>query len=93
MAADADHDRVINTDRDRLIVRGREGDELRLRPWLEGANAEGFNAEFFKTLFDSDADLLAEEALRGGPLSHERIAAQVLPRVVDQDLRRRSPSR
>ncbi|MGI5816820.1 MAG: hypothetical protein ACOX9R_01850 [Armatimonadota bacterium] len=83
MAADADHDRVINTDRDRLIVRGREGDELRLRPWLEGANAEGFNAEFFKTLFDSDADLLAEEALRGGPLSHERIAA-MLPRVVDR---------
>ena len=66
----------------RLIVRDRHGDELALCPWLEGANAEGFDAALFDELLASDADVLAERALAGGEPSYERIAG-MLPRVVD----------
>ncbi len=66
----------------RLIVRDRHGDELALRPWLEDANAEGFDAALLDELLASDADVLAERALASGEPSYEPIAG-LLPRAVD----------
>jgi len=55
---------------------------LELHPWLESANADGFDAEFFDEVVASADDALAERAHEAGEPSHQRVAA-MLPRVVD----------
>ncbi|MFW6155874.1 MAG: hypothetical protein ACOC7J_01030, partial [Armatimonadota bacterium] len=66
-----------------LVVHDRGGEALQFHPRLEGANAEGFDDDFFEMLMESDADVLAERALEADEPSYERVAA-MMPRVVDE---------
>ena len=75
-------DDPIRADESALTVRDSRGEEVSLTPWLEDANAEGFDAAFFDELMDAKADLLADEVLAQGEPTYERVA-KMLPRVVD----------
>lgn len=66
-----------------LIVRDGDGGELELRPWLEGANAQAFDQEFFEELIASTTDVLAERTLEAGEPCYERIAG-ILPRAIGE---------
>ncbi len=66
-----------------LVVHDRSGDALEFRPHLEGANAEGFDDDFFEMLMASDEDVLGERALQAHEPSYEQVAA-MMPRVVDE---------
>ncbi|MFP4248036.1 MAG: hypothetical protein ACLFU7_00170 [Armatimonadota bacterium] len=66
-----------------LVVHDRGGEALQFHPRLEGANAEGFDDDFFDMLMESDADVLAERALEADEPSYEHVAA-MMPRVVDE---------
>ncbi len=73
---------VLEGPEGRLVFASEEGAEVALHPRLEGANTEGFDAEFFERLLEADEDVLGEQVLAAGEPSYQAVAA-MLPRVVD----------
>jgi len=73
---------VIERAEGMLVFASEAGPEVVLEPRMEGANAEGFDAEFFERLLQAEHDPLGEQVLAAGEPSYEAVA-ELLPRVVD----------
>jgi len=74
---------VLEGPEDQLVFVSEDGPEVALHPRLEGASAEGFDAQFFERLLKADEDVLGEQVLAAGEPSYEAVVG-MLPRVVDE---------
>ncbi|MEA3403932.1 MAG: hypothetical protein U9R79_22070, partial [Armatimonadota bacterium] len=74
---------VLEADEGELLFASETGLEVRLRPWLEAGNAEGFDRAWFDELMEAQDDVLGRQVLAAGEPEYAAVA-RMLPRLIGE---------